>query len=363
MNLIDLVAAYDNLGYHRTGLDTELKTGQLLCNAISNPGGKIEFHKFPYLHCASESSVRLDHHEINSIPLHYESANTVRNSSNVEIASVDTSQAEIQVHTEIQKIMERAKRNLRDAVVLATQCDSNSLHALNVTPTLKNNLPVILVPGSEAYCLSSQAIAVESETFLSEKTGTNIVAHFGDHKLEDSLVITTPISGWFHCAGERGTGISVAINLAAYLGSGRPVSLVLTTGHELGYLGGFEFTSSLEQGPVGVIHIGSCVGACNSELITYTNLAADQYRAIENIVTDITEKIISVARPLETTNWVGESECWARFGCPVLSIAGSNSLFHTPEDRLPEATNHEFLAHTFQVLAALGTKMSAIILP
>ena len=362
MNLIDLVAAYDNLGYHRTGFCSEPKTGQLLCKSISQPGCKIEFHEYPYLYCAAESRVRLDNEEIISIPLYYESVNAVRNSSNVEIASVDTLQDEIQVYSEIQGITERAKQKFRDAVVLATHCDSNSLHALNVTPVLKNNLPVILVPGTQSEFLSNQAIAVESEASMCEKTGRNIIAYYGDHKLENSLVITTPVSGWFQCAGERGTGISLAINLAAYLGSSRPVTLVLTTGHELGYLGGFEFTNSLEQGPAGVIHIGSCVGASNTELTAYTNLATDQTETIEKMATDIVENVISVSSPLETTNWVGESECWARFGCPVLSIAGSNPLFHTPEDRLPEASTPELLDNTFQVLAAWGEKMSGIVL-
>jgi hypothetical protein len=363
MNLIDLVAAYDKLGYHRTGFKSELKTRQLLCESISNPGGKIELHKFPYLHCAAESSVRIDDHEISSIPLYYESVKTVRNCSNVEIASVDTAQEEIQIHTEIREVMERAKHNLRDAVVVAKICDSNSLHALNVTPTLKHNLPVILVPGKQAEFLSNQAVSVEFRATVRARTSSNIIVYLGDHELENSLVITTPITGWFRCAGERGTGIALAINLAAVLGSTRPVTLVFTTGHELGYLGGFEFTSSLEQGPVGVIHIGSCVGASNSELTAYTNLAADQNRTIGDIATDIVENVIPVSRPLETINWVGESECWARFGCPIFSISGSNPQFHTPEDRIPEATTPEILGNTFLVLAALGEIFSVSVAP
>ena len=363
MNLINLVAAYDNLGYHRTGIYSEPDTERLLCESLTLHGCKIEFHEYSYLHFTADSCVRLNDGEIVSIPLYYESVNSVRNSSNLEIASIDTSQDEIKVYFEIQAIMRRAKRNFRDAVVLATRCESDLLHALNVTPVLKNNLPVILIPGTQAELISNQIILVETEASVIEKTGRNIIANFGDHKLGNSLEITTPVSGWFHCAGERGTGISLAINLAAYLGSSRPVTLVLTTGHELGYLGGFEFTQSLERGPTGVIHIGSCVGASNSELSAYTNLSTKQQGIIEKSAADLNASIVPVSRPLETVNWVGESECWARFGCPMLSIAGSNPLFHTPEDRLPEATTPGLLDNTFETLVALGEKMSAISMP
>ena len=134
MDLIDLVAEYDNLGYHRTGIYSEPKTERLLCERLTLHGCKIEFHEYPYLLCAADSCVRLNDDEIVSIPLYYESVNAIRNSSNIEIATVNTSEDEIQLYSEIQEITGRAKRNFRDAVVLATRCESDSLHALNVSP-------------------------------------------------------------------------------------------------------------------------------------------------------------------------------------------------------------------------------------
>ena len=66
----------------------------------------------------------------------------------------------------------------------------------------------------------------------------NIVARFRSADSTDqALVLTTPVSGWFNCAGERGCGIAIALILAEKLSAHCNVDLLLASGHELGFAG------------------------------------------------------------------------------------------------------------------------------
>jgi len=54
------------------------------------------------------------------------------------------------------------------------------------------------------------------------------------------IVVTTPLSGWFGCGGERGPGVALFLGLARWAGrQGSDLSLLFlaNSGHELGYLG------------------------------------------------------------------------------------------------------------------------------
>lgn len=82
-----------------------------------------------------------------------------------------------------------------------------------------------------------------------------------------TLVISTPRSGWFTCAGERGTGLAAWLLLAAWAAKSRlPVNLALiaTTGHEYEYAGGEAFIEHLAPKPKDTalwVHFGANVAA------------------------------------------------------------------------------------------------------
>ena len=134
------------------------------------------------------------------------------------------------------------------------------------------------------------------------------------------------MSGWFSCAGERGAVLSLSIELAKQLGRSMPVELIITSGHELGYLGGFQFTNSLETPPAAVIHIGSCVGAINTTMNVWYSFSSVEFSKLNLLMKKFNISTTFVTEPLATKSWVGEAECWAQFGCPMISIAGVDKL-------------------------------------
>lgn len=73
-----------------------------------------------------------------------------------------------------------------------------------------------------------------------ERPAFNLTARL-DRGAGRSLVLSTPRSGWFGCAGERGSGIAVWLEAALWLASRRDavdVDLVAISGHEYENLGG-----------------------------------------------------------------------------------------------------------------------------
>ena len=89
-----------------------------------------------------------------------------------------------------------------------------------------------------------------------------------DRKAAQTVVVSTPRSGWFGCTAERGSGLAVWLSLAhALAASPRKlnVELVCTSGHEYEYLGGeFYLEEKLAPAPATTklwVHIGASAAA------------------------------------------------------------------------------------------------------
>ena len=103
--------------------------------------------------------------------------------------------------------------------------------------------------GQDAAGLNPDAVVVRSVN-----AGPSEDAEKGD--FTHPVVVTTPLSGWFGCAGERGTGIAIALELAKRLASSYPVTVVGATGHELEYYGAKRHLETMAVQPAAVVHVG-----------------------------------------------------------------------------------------------------------
>jgi hypothetical protein len=94
----------------------------------------------------------------------------------------------------------------------------------------------------------------------------NVTARL-DRGAARTLVISTPRSGWFGCAGERGTGLAAWWLLSRWAAKSKlPVNLALiaTSGHEYEYAGGERFIAELAPKPKDTalwVHFGANVAA------------------------------------------------------------------------------------------------------
>ena len=133
-------------------------------------------------------------------------------------------------------------------------------------------LPVLQVGSEERAFLEAAAVRGATATVVAgvrrvPAHSANVVARWPGIAAEAApVVVTTPRSGWWHCASERGGGIAAWLEVARAVvkaAPARPIWFVAFSGHELGHLGSDAF---LERRPEMVrkaaawVHFGANVG-------------------------------------------------------------------------------------------------------
>lgn len=156
------------------------------------------------------------------------------------------------------------------ALVLITDSPSRELVAYNQPRLAPQPIPVVLVGARDrAHLLAAAAVGAPGAVLVAgrddpqARTGNAVGRYAAGRK---TIVISTPSSGWFQCAGERGPGIALLLALARWVGERRPATSYVFTanaGHELGNLG---MTQCLESGVVAPddvvcwLHLGASIG-------------------------------------------------------------------------------------------------------
>ena len=162
----------------------------------------------------------------------------------------------------------------------------------------------------------------------------------GKDKSLSPLVIMTPKSGWWTCTSERGGGIAIWLNAMRYFAQNKPnrnVIFTANTGHELSHIGLDHF---LENNPSLVkeahawVHLGANFAAKKGNVLWQASNKDYMNIGIEELASKGLDEVQAwpvSSRPL------GEARNIYDGGGQYISLLGSNSLFHHPEDRWPEA--------------------------
>jgi hypothetical protein len=158
------------------------------------------------------------------------------------------------------------------AVILVTTGPTGEAVALNapVEAPLFDRPVAVLAPKDAQPFLQAAArgetatLAIPGRAF--HRPAFNVTARL-DRKAAKWLVLSTPRSGWFTCAGERGTGLAAWLMLAKWAAAAKlpaNVALVATSGHEYEYAGGEAFIHALAPKPAETAlwaHLGANVAA------------------------------------------------------------------------------------------------------
>lgn len=201
-------------------------------------------------------------------------------------------------------------------------------------------------------------------------TARNVVGRWLRDEDADWIVVSTPSSGWFTCAGERGPGIAMLLALAEWVttrSQGLNYLFVATSGHELDFLGARLFhEANLAPPPARTrawLHLGASV-------------ATPPWREVDGVLqpTDrvtrgtlqATEELTSIMRTafahlpmytLRTDTRIGEFRDLVEHGYRGLGIVGgSNPWFHVPGDD-PRTVSPETLA---AVTSAVASALSSV---
>ncbi len=335
MSLYGIVEEYAALGIHRTGTSVDRATVDWMAEQLADAGLTVEREPYDFEQWTAESMLTADGDAVDHLPVFHEF-----------VGSIDTTDIHVEVIDPLfggfPSVLGPAIATARDvgagALVVATQHDEGALVAINRHPEHGSRVPTALVAGSEAERLTNaSSVRLVMDSTLTPSWSTNL---FATNDLDGPvLMLTTPLTGWFTCAGERGTGIAVTIDLARRLTqAGTPVQVLATTGHELENLGARRWLDRNVVDAVATMHIGASVGVPDALRAAMTNVEADD-------ASDLVDAVgrAGIALRTDADNWLGEGQLHAATGVPLLSFSGAGIDFHTPNDVPDRVTSPEFM--------------------
>jgi hypothetical protein len=356
------VKTYSDLGEHRTGTAGDTATTVWLEKALQAVGYAVERQGFDYpVFELAHAGLKLGGREVVGFP-YWTPATTPAGGLTAPL-SLAPAPGKILVvslpfgsgaglNAPPPKLISDGVASGAIAVVAITENPLGEMSALNRTPKAAPwSVPVLLFAGREGAALKAAAEAGEAATLLLEgktvkRTAENVIARRprqGKH-----LVISTPKSGWLHCAGERGSGVAIWLGLARRLAStDQNVTLVATSGHEFDGYGGHIFTETLAPKPADTrlwLHIGANVAAYDfalqdGKIVRQAGPRSDRLLACSDALMAAAAKAFAGQSGYETPFDIderkppGEVALFQSLGyAPLIGMVAGHPLHHTPRD-------------------------------
>ncbi len=366
--LFELVESYSRFGHHRTGSPSQERTSAWLAAQLRDRGATTVREPIELPRYVADWSVTLDGEAVESLPLFYEATGSVSTDRPHRWpVFAPAGSGPLGVSGAVSAAGSEGA-NPGDLVVAATSNPLGLLAVSNRVPGPGSGVHVLQVAGEHGGALAAGApVRASIDARVEPSVCHNVVARFGDPDGAARLVVvTTPISGWFTCAGERGTGVAAAVELATRLAEETPVLFLGATGHELGGLGAVAFRGRFSRRVDTLIHVGANIG-CDWQ--ASPTLAAPDHSYLSARFAGPERLRDPVAAALAPTGhgvdmparvrsaWFGEAAEWLDVPC-VLSLLGQNPWFHTPDDRPDVSCN---AARTAAVTDALTEAALALV--
>lgn len=274
--LFAAVEKYVSLGEHRTGTPADFATSEWLAKELKSSGYDVKYTEFTLKQFFLEDAVVTDpgKNSYNAFPLWYVS-DSIKLNVTGELALPDANQQELRNKIVLLKFsfgeggLLKRLQELTEAGVAGIigyqENETGEIAAINAPKAARPwKVPIVLVsPGDARNIIKNKgkAIRIIINGTFKDVTARNVYGEIG--KGEQHIVISTPISGWFTCGGERGPGVAAWLALSKWAAAEKlPYTFVFTgnSGHELGGWGAKTF---LEEGAPPVhktklwIHLGA----------------------------------------------------------------------------------------------------------
>lgn len=340
--LYKLVEGYSAWPHHRSATPEGRNTVAFVDTELKRLGAPTK--KIPYLFERYEFfvEVKAKGRVLEALPLFYEAYNQV--SSTTPIIRPVTLENNVDRKDIAGSIS--SPPNAKSPIVLlptfgkfGTEAVKPALIGVDSDPARRGSgIPTVMISGEHLETLKAGGVNVEFRARRVSDRDETIIAELGAGGLAP-LVITTPIGGWFTAAGERGTGIALALELAAHFAREMPIIFIATTGNELEFNG---LKSLIKWGykvePYGVVHVGAAAGAGVKKpgeralSLAPTRVAMSTKPAGPNTGMGAALKPGGFAG---TERFSGEGAIWREFlgkDVPLLSFDGTFPLMRTPDD-------------------------------
>lgn len=224
--------------------------------------------------------------------------------------------------------------------------------------------PVLQVATEHAAWLAGAAARGETARLTAHvafetATATNVVCRCPGREPDGApLVVLTPKSAWWVCTAERGGGIAAWLALLRHFAVDRPrrdVLFVATSGHELGHLGlEHHLAATPPRRARAWIHLGANFAAVDSRIRLQAS-DADLMGLARGALAQAGVSIGTTAPPGRRP--VGEARNIHDLGERYVSLLGSNSWFHHPDDRWPDTIDLERTRRVIDAVRAIADRL------
>lgn len=376
------VKTYSDLGEHRTGTAGDAAATVWLETALKAAGYAIERQSFDYpVFELGQAGLKLGGREIAGFPYWTPAAapaggltaplSLAPAPGKILVVSLPPG-AGAGLNAPPPKLISDGAASGVAAVVAITENPLGEMSVLNrAAKAAPWPVPVLLVAGREGAGLKAAAEAGQAATLRLEgatvtRTAHNVIGRRvrpGKH-----LVVSTPKSGWLHCAGERGSGVAIWLGLARRLAATEHnIMLVATSGHEFDGYGGHIFTETLAPKPADTklwLHIGANVAAYDfalqdGKIVRQAGPRADRLLACSDGLMAAAAKAFAGQPGYETPFDIderkppGEVALFQSLGyAPLIGVVAGHPLHHTWRD-LPDVTDGKMLEPVARGLAAM----------
>jgi hypothetical protein len=376
------VKAYAGLGEHRTGTPGDTATTRWMVQALKRAGYRVETQGFDYPQFeVGRCGVEAPNLNIEGFPYWTPAPTPPAGVTGPLSAQGGPGRVAFVampgvsgggLYASPPKEVVQAVETGASAVVVATEHPLGELVAFNRTPLAPAwKAPVVFVAGREKARL--QAIAREGGAVTVRLEGRDVPGH-ADNVVAykpgrgKPVVISTPKSGWFHCAGERGSGIAIWLGLARWLATTEMnVVLLAASGHEFDGYGGAQFAKTLAPKPADTalwVHIGANVALYDfalkdGRIVRLPMTPTQRLLAVSETLLPAATKAfagqVGYAQPIDIDKRPapGEIAHFQQLGYgPLIGMVAASPVFHTRRD-VADVTGPELLEPVARGLAEL----------
>ncbi|PXY46144.1 hypothetical protein [Flavobacterium hydrophilum] len=276
--LFSTVQKFVSLGEHRTGTPTDLATSDWLGKELVSYGYDVKYLEFPIRQFFPEKvSLSNGKEIIKAFPLWWVNENISRTVTGTLVVADKGKTLKNNIaliHLPLKQQGPNQKKYIDSiinvgvkGIVAITDNPSGEIEAYNTNKDQQPwKVPIILIAPKDStkaleFVKNGKAATLSINGTFKEVKGRNVYGTIGNG--DQYIVISTPISGWFTCGGERGSGIAIWLSLAKWAAAQKSkYTFVFTgnSGHEHAFKGAHEY---LEQNapPVEKTHLWIHFGA------------------------------------------------------------------------------------------------------
>ncbi|MDD4971326.1 MAG: hypothetical protein PHT07_17995 [Paludibacter sp.] len=258
--LFSIVKKYVSLGEHRTGTPTDLATSDWIGSELKSVGYAVKYLEFPIKQFFPEKVFLAQEKDtIQAFPLWWvnEKIKRVVSGTLVDVDKVKSLSVNdiALIHFPLKQVNVNPKIYIDSlikagvvGIVIITDNQSGEIEAYNTNKDQQPwKVPIILIaPNDSARALAfvkrNKRITLAINGTFKDVIGRNVYGTIGHG--EKYIVVSTPISGWFTCGGERGSGIAIWLALAKWAAVQKTdYTFVFTanSGHEHAFKGAHEY--------------------------------------------------------------------------------------------------------------------------